>query len=378
MEKCLATAILGAALLNKNDRFIRIPLDHGSIETTQILLSMGAKAQESVTSSFPLGLAVLESPHLIPSLLGAGADISSMFKWDSADSEQKSATMLEVAVESAIASRCLDVVKIVLRLGAPVNRVLPDANMPSALQLAVTQEFECENLSEDLTVELVQLLLKRGADIHIPDFLGFYHIPDNFYGGFSDAVRMTLLHSAEAQGRTSLVKALVCAGADVNERAGEKGFTAFQVAARFGNAEMVSYLIQSGANTNVPQIMIFDKPALVAAVAKDDLELVSLLLQTGADPNITGMIDVGPMLKMTALQTASCQPESLWSSDDSLTIRLEMVKLLLDAGADPKTPRFTTDTEDRSPLAWAVFSYDTDVVKLLLDHSSRCFNLSRA
>ncbi|CAF3520739.1 unnamed protein product [Fusarium graminearum] len=339
---------------------------------------MGAKAQESVTSSFPLGLAVLESPHLIPSLLGAGADISSMFKWDSADSEQKSATMLEVAVESAIASRCLDVVKIVLRLGAPVNRAIPDANMPSALQLAVTQEFERENLSEDLTVELVQLLLKRGADIHIPDFLGFYHIPDDFYGGFSDAVRMTLLHSAEAQGRTTLVKALVCAGADVNERAGEKGFTAFQVAARFGNAEMVSYLIKSGANTNVPQIMIFDKPTLVAAVAKDDLELVSLLLQTGADPNITGMIDVGPMLKMTALQTASCQPESLWSSDDSPTIRLEMVKLLLDAGADPKTPRFTTDTEDRSPLAWAVFSYDTDVVKLLLDHSSRCFNLSRA
>ncbi|UZP36408.1 hypothetical protein NXS19_004224 [Fusarium pseudograminearum] len=174
--------------------------------------------------------------------------------------------------------------------------------MPSALQLAVTQEFECGNLSEDLTVELFQLLLKWGADIHIPNFLGFYPIPDDFNGEFPVAIRMTLLHSAAAKGRTSLVKALVCAGADVNEPTGEKGFTAFQVAVRFGNAEMVSYPIQSGANTNVPQIIIFDKPALVAAVAKNNLELVSLLLQTGADPNITGMIDVGPMLKMTALQ----------------------------------------------------------------------------
>ncbi|QPC77863.1 hypothetical protein HYE68_008615 [Fusarium pseudograminearum] len=212
----------------------------------------------------------------------------------------------------------------------------------------------------------------------MPSALGFYPIPDDFNGEFPVAIRMTLLRSAAAKGRTSLVKALVCAGADVNEPTGEKGFTAFQVAVRFGNAEMVSYPIQSGANTNVPQIIIFDKPALVAAVAKDDLELVSFLLQTGADPNITGMIDVGPMLKMTALQTASCQPESLWSPDDNPTIRLEMVKLLLNVRANPKTPRFTSDAKDRSPLAWAVFSYDTDVVKLLLDHSSRCFNLSRA
>ncbi|UZP36407.1 hypothetical protein NXS19_004223 [Fusarium pseudograminearum] len=77
----------------------------GSIETTQLSLSMGAKAQESDTSSFPLGLAVLESPRLIPILLGACADISSMFEWNSPDSEHKSATMLEVAVESAIVSR---------------------------------------------------------------------------------------------------------------------------------------------------------------------------------------------------------------------------------------------------------------------------------
>ncbi|KAH7003119.1 ankyrin repeat-containing domain protein [Fusarium venenatum] len=336
----------------------------GSIEKTQLLLSMGAKAKESDTTSFLLGLAVKKSPHLIPVLLRAGADISNMFEWTSLTSETSRATMLEVAVESATASGSLDVVEIVLRLGAPVNRVIPDPDMPSALQIAVTQNMNHRPLSEVLTVDLVRLLLEWGADIDVLEFLSLFWDENED----SEAVKMTLVQSAAAQGRTALVRLLVSAGADCNSPAGKHGFTAIQAAARFGDAEMVEYLIQSGADVNTPPGPNYGLPALVAAVARNDLKSVSSLLQAGADPNTPGIVSVDSVRqKMTALQTASCQPGGYCSSKDSPKLRLKMLKLLLNAGASPQTPRFTDARKDRSSLAWAVYWDDIDAIKLLLD-----------
>jgi len=342
----------------------------GSIEKTQLLLSMGAKVKESGNTSFPLGLTVMESPHLIPILLRAGADIGSIFEWDSPGLEGNSATMLETAVQSAIASRSLDVVEIVLRLGAPVNRAIPHDYMPSAIELAVTQSVDCcAPLNEELTVALVKLLLHSGANIRIPEFRGFF--PDE-YGCYEEhcgtnAVRMTLVQSAAAQGRTALVKLLVGAGAAADEPAGENGFTAIQAAARFGGAEMVEFLIKSRADVNAPSRSKYALPALLAAVAKDDLRSVELLLQAKADPNTSGMvIDEEGVREMTPLQTASCQPESVIY--DNPKLRLEMLKLLLNAGANPLIPRFTDAKSDRSSLGWAVLHCDIAAVKLLLEH----------
>jgi hypothetical protein len=188
-------------------------------------------------------------------------------------------------------------------LGAPVNRVIPDDNMPSALQLAVTQDVEGKPLSEALTVDLIQLLLQWGAGIHIPEFRGL--CPDEYksykeYTGTNN-MRRTIMQSAAAQGRTALVKLLVGAGAKANAPAGENGFTAIQAAARFRGAEMVKCLIQYGADINAPPRSKYALPALLAVVAKDDLTSVELLLQAGADLNTPGMVVVDGMLKITAL-----------------------------------------------------------------------------
>ncbi|OBS29449.1 hypothetical protein FPOA_03385 [Fusarium poae] len=352
----------------------------GSIATTQLLLSMGAKARESDTTSFPLGLAVKKSPHLIPVLLEAGADISNMFKSKSSTWETRNATMLEVAVESAIASGSLDIVEIVLRLGAPVNRALPDHHMPTALQLAVTQDIEHKplgNLSEALTVNLVKLLLQWGTDVNIPDFLdhGFMKNDNGPHRNWElrQTVRMTIVQSAAAQGRTALVRLLVNAGANCNASAGKNGFTAIQAASRFGDAEMVEYLIQSGANVNAPPDSNYALPALVAAVAKGNLKSTSLLLQAGADAKAPGMVYVhGDWWEMTALQAAACQPKRYKSSSlyDDRALRLKMLKLLLNAHADAQTPRSTDSIPDKTSLGWAIFWDDIDAAKLLLDYGA--------
>ncbi|KAL3608673.1 hypothetical protein FPOAC2_03679 [Fusarium poae] len=362
---------------------IQTALEHavrsGSIEMTQLLLSMGAKANRSDNTSFPLGLAVQKSPNLIPVLLRAGADMSNMFESTSSAWETSGATMLEVAVESAIKSGSLDVVEIVLRLGAPVNRVIPDHHMPSALQLAVTQDIEHKplgKLSEALTVDLVKLLLQWGADFHIPEFLyrGLMRNNTRNYRDWAlrEAVGMTIVQSAAAQGRTALVRLLVSAGASCNAPAGKNGLTAIQAAAQFGDAEMVEYLIQSGADVNAPSVSKYDIPALVAAVAKGNLKSTSLLLEAGADANASGMVNrSGGSWKMTALQTAACQPESCTSSDNDPTLRLKMLKLLLNADANAQTPRFTDSMHDKTSLGWAVFWDDIDATKLLRNYGAR-------
>jgi ankyrin repeat protein len=295
--------------------------------------------------------------------------MSNIFEWYDCASTRRSATMLELAVESAIASGSLDVVEIALRLGAPINRAVTDNDMPSALQLAVTQDVEMETpLSEAITVDLVKLLLDWGADVRIPMFHGAFD--DDWYDDIKQA-RMTLIQSAAAQGRTSLVRLLVDAGADVNAPAGHGSFTAIQAAARSGDAEMVECLIQSGANVNAPTGSTYGWPALVAAVAKGDSKSVALLLQAKADPNTPAIVEIEPgvKIKMTSLQTASWQPESWFDAvDDDSELRLKMLKLLLDAGADPQQPHLRFVRDDRSALAWAVLSHDIDAVKLLLDY----------
>jgi hypothetical protein len=57
----------------------------------------------------------------------------------------------------------------------------------------------------------------------------------------------------------------------------------------------------------------------------------------------------------------------LWSSDENPKLRLKMLKLLLNNGANPQIPRFTNARDDKSSLAWVVLHHDIDAIKLLLD-----------
>lgn len=86
-------------------------------------------------------------------------------------------------------------------------------------------------------VEIVELLLRRGADVN----------------KYSNNPLESALWWAASQGRVSVVRALIAGGAKVNEITGyNEGYpTALHVAARHGRAPVVHVLLNAGADSSV-------------------------------------------------------------------------------------------------------------------------------
>jgi ankyrin repeat protein len=112
-------------------------------------------------------------------------------------------------------------------------------------------------------LDVVQLLVKAGADYNKPDSHG-----------------QTPLRTAARNGHTGIVKYLLAKGAEVDTK-GNDGATSLEHAASKGHLEIVKLLVEKGANVNVQ-----DKEgdfALGEAARHGFLAVVSYLLDKGAD-----------------------------------------------------------------------------------------------
>ncbi len=168
---------------------------------------------------------------------------------------------------------------------------------------------------------VIQLLMERKA-LQVDGLIGegIVHADPEFvegvFQGVPDDVRKKilaeLLHLACLSGKTEMVKLFLDRGSDPNQN---KGLPLCVCSGPQGApVEAVKLLLQSGADPNQ-----WDKEsALVAASDANRLDVVSLLLEKGANVNAPG--DKG--------QTALMAAASGGSSKDAL------VKILLDKGAD--------------------------------------------
>lgn len=227
------------------------------------------------------------------------------------------------------------VVEMLINAGADVNY---ECNLGTPL----TEALEEENW------EIAKLLLKAGADTSIPK-----------YGEVSPPLMI-----AAEKGNLEMVKLLIEVGANVNQIAMSNGDFALASAAAAGHVDVFNYLapltnsklrkeaeeilpigihtkeLEEKADPLVKELsdLVFDK----------NLEGIKEIIKKGADVN--GLDEIG--------NTALCS--AAFGGD------LEIVRALLEAGADPNLAPEPEPNEDESntPL-W--FANSADITKLLID-----------
>jgi ankyrin repeat protein len=214
------------------------------------------------------------------------------------------------------------------------------------------------------------------------------------YGAAVDAAEptsnQTALMWAAAERHPDVVTALVSgnAGAHANLKAHTKqGFTALHFAARVGDLESMKLLLAAGVDVNI-QTQTGDGETsattgytpLLVATTRAQVEVALYLLDHGADPNI-GAAGFTPLhWASTSWEGFASNPvygfEDPMSGIPDRQAKLRLVKALLAHGADvnaritKRLPSFATgysDTVGATPLLLAASVDDVEMMRLLLE-----------
>ena len=179
--------------------------------------------------------------------------------------------------------------------------------------------------------DVVKLLLQRGADWKIASSI-------------ADLKALTMVMD-DGTGRPQQQGPAPARGPDVpgvtrgwryNELIGTQGgLTALHFAARQGAMSAMHALVEGGANLNLPSPGDLATPLLIALI-NGHFDLAAYLLEKGADPNLVSDAGVAPLYAVINVQWAPIaaypQPRAYLQQSHGY---LDMLKLLLDKGADP-------------------------------------------
>ncbi|RSL80942.1 hypothetical protein CEP51_006197 [Fusarium floridanum] len=284
-----------------NSRIVQLLLDHitavntsdSSCQVDRYLNSENNGRYIHFRDAFPLSSAIRYGDiTMVRSLLDAGADVNNM--------AEDPISALHVAVEE----ERLEMVDILLRAGADVNIPLgegyrefcdisDDSGVPkSPLQVAAGHGMN----------EIVQRLLQGGADIDGTWFISIEMFEEYVEGDVHEVLSPPALEQALSLGHFETAKILLNAGADIEGNF--LGPTALQAACGSGSLdrlEMARLLLSRGADVNGAAGVWFGRTALQAAAERGDIDLVQLLLDKGANVNAPPCDRGG----ITALQAAA-------------------------------------------------------------------------
>lgn len=240
---------------------------------------------------------------------------------------QKSSVILDKALQSAVFSNNLAIVKIIKDAGGnpnftPVHDFLVMRNL-AARRLLRDDSRYLEVFSPPIQIAvrnrnqgMVQYLIEQGADVNASTNFGVFSakLLDKIVrscDGYNCKILevysltgcLTSLEQAVYDGNLDLAETLLREGASVNT-AGITEWTALQMTciskspARIAVAQL---LLRWGSDVNAPASNWYGRTALQAAAQAEDTNLVSLLLDKDADVNAPAGQEGG----RTALQAAS-------------------------------------------------------------------------
>lgn len=249
------------------------------------------------------------------------------------------------------------VMQVLIDAGADVSKAHPDGETP--LMAA----------SRTGRVDAVRLLLARGAKANVTD---------------AYAQQAPLMWAA-AEGHTEVVGMLLEAGANPNVRAHvtalEKrehadhptgGFTPLMFAARNGHEATVSALMKGGADPNITNGD--GATAMNIAIVNDRFDMARTLLDLGADPNDGSLYFAVDMHDATTDMRAR-DGSRLRADNVNKIDALQLIKLMLDKGADPNknfagqlhsTSLCCGEEVNASPFFRAAVASDVEALKLMI------------
>ena len=157
------------------------------------------------------------------------------------------------------------------------------------------------------------------------------------------------------------INMLIKSGGDLNQK-GDYGFTMLMTHSRNGHKEAVQLLINNGANLECCNDS--GRTALMIATLNSNPEIVKLLIESGANVNAQTFSKEDEYGEISALMCI-CYDTSYWlriNGKEDLSVNFEIIKMLIDAGADINLKSDTGITA----LAFLIPEELVDMVKYLI------------
>jgi ankyrin repeat protein len=300
------------------------------------------------------------------------------------------------------------------------NLALVERLIAAGAEVSVANEFGSTPLAEAATVgnaAVVAALLDAGAAVDAPGTDGQTALMVVARSGNTAAARVLIEHGAEvdarerwreqtalmwaaAQNQPEMVTLLIERGAEVDARSvvnewprqvtGEPrrmyrpfgGLTPLLFAAREGCLECVRALVAAGANVNLSDPK--GVTALFLAIDNFHFDAAKLLIEAGANPNKWDWWGRTPLYSAVDVSTLPHGGRADRRSIDATT-STEIIAMLLAAGAWPNVqlkllPPYRHIGDDRgcdtmlvtgvTPLLRAAKTFDTDAIRLLIEHGA--------
>ncbi|MBN1187418.1 MAG: ankyrin repeat domain-containing protein [Bacteroidales bacterium] len=174
---------------------------------------------------------------------------------------------------------------------------------------------------------------------------------------------------AATNNNIDIVKSLLENGADVNARfynSNGRLFDALMVAVDNNNYEMVKLLLDHEAD---PNIQYFENyTALILASYRGQDEIAKILIENGADINATDFKNRSPLIWACRKNKIDLTNDSTWH--ESERGYENTIQLLLKNGAEVNIQCKDEGFQNYTPLMFAVFYHDVELVQLLLEQGA--------